>query len=181
MWEFSTRTGQECRGVQAVRYADRLYCRTRSRACWGQFWSMLTRRSHSLLQLSAVEATCNVRSRCWAGIQTVRLRSIRGSEGRCQDFDADFRPLKELSRKRWMAIAAAWELGTGLPPVKLVQIRDLYFVRDGHHRISVARARGQENIEAEVTAWEVTGALPWEQPVKSHRPLSAGNLVGQQT
>jgi len=106
---------------------------------------------------------------------------IRGSEGRCQDFDADFRPLKELSRERWMAIAAAWKLGTELPPVQLVQIRDLYFVRDGHHRISVARAMRQENIDAEVTVWEVVGTLPWEQPARARRSLPAGNLASQQT
>jgi hypothetical protein len=49
-----------------------------------------------------------------------------------------------------------------LPPVALVQIGDFYFVLDGHHRISVAQAYGQRDIEARVTAWRVSGPLPWE-------------------
>jgi hypothetical protein len=77
-------------------------------------------------------------------------------------------------------IAAAWEMGTPLPPVKLIQIGDLYFVRDGHHRISVARAMGQEAIEAEVTAWTVMGPLPWERRVELDHPLPlVGGLAGQ--
>jgi hypothetical protein len=76
-------------------------------------------------------------------------------------------------------IAAAWELGRELPPVELVQIGDFYFVRDGHHRISVARAMGQEHIEAEVTVWDVVGPLPWEERVEFARPLLVGNPAAQ--
>ena len=66
------------------------------------------------------------------------------------------------------------------PPVELIQVGDLYFVRDGHHRISVARAMGQEAIEAKVTAWHVVGSLPWEQRVESGRSLSfSGSLASQ--
>jgi hypothetical protein len=49
-----------------------------------------------------------------------------------------------------------------MPPVVLVQVGDIYFVEDGHHRISVALAWGEQEIEAEVTVWQVAGALPWE-------------------
>jgi len=167
MWEFAG-TREAC-----------LYRRVRTRARWARLWSMLTGRSHSLLQLSAVEADCRVRSRHWAGTRTVPIRHIRGSEGRCGDFDADFRPLQEHSRDRWVGIATARERGRTLPPVELVQIGDLYFVRNGHHRISVGRAMGQEHIEAEVTVWEVVGPLPWEQRVELARPLPVGNLAAQ--
>jgi len=110
----------------------------------------------------------------------VSVRDIRGSEGRCGDFDADFHPLQGRTRNRWVGIAAAREMGTPMPPVKLIRIGDLYFVRDGHHRISVARAMGQEAIEAEVTAWEVVGPLPWERRVEPAHPLPlTGNLAGQ--
>jgi hypothetical protein len=61
-----------------------------------------------------------------------------------------------------MSIARARDRDKALPPVELIQVGDLYFVRDGHHRISVARAVGQRYIEAEVTAWQVSGPLPWE-------------------
>ena len=66
-----------------------------------------------------------------------------------------------------------------MPPVELVQVRDAYFVRDGHHRISVARALGQRDIEAEVMVWHVDGPLPWEEPVAVDRPMPIGRLLGQ--
>jgi hypothetical protein len=54
-------------------------------------------------------------------------------------------------------------MATPLPPVELIQVGDVYFVRDGHHRISVARMMGQDSIDAEVTVWETAGLLPWER------------------
>ena len=54
-----------------------------------------------------------------------------------------------------MCVAAAWMAGVVFAPVQLIRVGDDYFVRDGHHRISVARALGQYAIEAEITVWEV--------------------------
>jgi hypothetical protein len=62
-------------------------------------------------------------------------------------------------------MAAAKMRGVALPPVELIQVGDIYFVRDGHHRISVARAFGQEQVDAEVTVWDVTGPLPRREPM----------------
>jgi hypothetical protein len=61
-----------------------------------------------------------------------------------------------------------------MPPVELIQVRDVYFVQDGHHRISVARALGELDIEAKVTIWQVSGPLPWERAVSAH------SLAGQE-
>ena len=57
-----------------------------------------------------------------------------------------------------------------LPPVALIQVGHLYFVRDGHHRISVARALGQETIDAEVTVWDVACPPAWEPQVPAGLP-----------
>jgi hypothetical protein len=65
-----------------------------------------------------------------------------------------------------------------LPPVVLVQVGDVYFVRDGHHRISVARALGQLDIEAEVTVWQVSGPLPCDAHVEPYRPGLVDRLLG---
>ena len=119
-------------------------------------WSALTGHSRRLLDLAAIRAACDVRSRHAAGSRPVPIREIRGSEGRSEDFDADFRPLRPHSRDRWMGIAVAQQLGKTMPPVDLVRIGDAYFVRDGHHRISVARALGQKEIDARITVWEIT-------------------------
>ncbi|MDQ4075720.1 MAG: chromosome partitioning protein ParB, partial [Chloroflexota bacterium] len=61
-----------------------------------------------------------------------------------------FQPLQEHTKDRWIRIAIAYQMGKPLPPVELLQIGENYFVRDGHHRISVAKARAQKEIEANV-------------------------------
>lgn len=119
-----------------------------------QLWSHLTGRGRSLLNLGEVQKQITVHTRYPAGVRLVPIDRILGSENRCGDFDADFRPLKDHSRERWASIALARQLDITLPVVEVVQINDRYFVRDGHHRISVARAQGQREIEAEVTVWE---------------------------
>ncbi len=79
----------------------------------------------------------------------------RCREGRCDDFDVGFHPLKEHTEERWVSVARAQLRGLGLPPVELIQVGDAYFVCDGHHRISVAAALGQQEIDAVVTVWQV--------------------------
>ena len=95
-----------------------------------------------------------IRVRTHAGLQLVPISRIQGSEGRCDDFDADFRPLRNHTKDRWVGIAMAHSNEEALPAVELVQIGDTFFVRDGHHRISVAKLFGQLEIEAEVTVWQ---------------------------
>jgi hypothetical protein len=137
--------------------AFQLYCRVRIRAWLGQVWSVLTGHSRRLFQLEIVRATGAVRGSHYAGTQSVPIRQILGSEGRYDDFDADFRPLHARTKKRWLSIALAQYKGTMLPMVELIQVGGIYFVRDGHHRISVAKALGQTYVDAEVITWEVNG------------------------
>jgi hypothetical protein len=139
-----------------------LYHRARDRGRRAQFWSRLIGRSRCLLDLASVEANCRVEARCDAGVRTVSIDQIRGSESRVRDFDRDFRPLRDHNRERWLGIAAAQQQGKALPPVALIQVGGIYFVLDGHHRISVAQALGQQAIEAKVVEWQVEGSLPWE-------------------
>jgi len=141
---------------------DRLYSYVCDRAQWGALWSALTGRSRRLLALGEVSAACTVYAQRDAGMRSVPISQIRGSKDRCADFDRDLNPLQEHNRERWLRIARARKLGKALPPVELVQIGEIYFVRDGHHRISVARALGQRTIEARVVVWQVSGPLPWE-------------------
>ena len=125
---------------------------------WGlvrRFSSALTGRSSRLLDLADVRRACDVRGRRSDGIRAVPLREIRGSGGRCGDFDVDFCPLRSHTKGRWVGIAVAQRNGRAMPPVELIQIGDVYFVRDGHHRISVARALNRMYLDAVVTVWAV--------------------------
>jgi hypothetical protein len=133
-----------------------MYNLARNQAQRGLLWSTLTRRSRSLLALDEIEVTGDVHRD--AGLRLVPISQIRGSESRSSDFDRDFNPLQDHNKRRWLSVAAARRRGKTLPPVKLVQVGDVYFVRDGHHRISVARALGQRSIQARVLVWEMSGS-----------------------
>jgi hypothetical protein len=163
---------QPCRSpgeFWATCVALKLYRRARSRSILGWIRSALAGGPCHLLDLGRVQATCTVRDRFQLGTRAVSIDRIRGSEGRCKDFDAGFRPLRAHNRERWVRVAEAMYTGVPLPPVHLIQVGDVYFVRDGHRRISVAKALGQTQIEANVTVWNVAGALPWEQAAPARR------------
>jgi hypothetical protein len=110
------------------------------------------------------------------GLQVVPLDAIVGTVDRAVDFDRGFRPTSARLRSRWERIAAAQRRGEALPPISLFQIGDLFFVRDGHHRVSVAKSLGRDDIDAYVT--EVTTRLKLgadlrvsELPLKDHERL----------
>jgi hypothetical protein len=92
------------------------------------------------------------------GLQVVPLDAIVGTVDRTRDFDRQFRPTSGRVRARWERIAAAMRGGESLPPIDVYRIGDLHFVRDGHHRVSVARALGRRDIDAYVT--DVTTRVP---------------------
>ena len=93
-------------------------------------------------------------------LQEVPLDKIVGSVGRYQDFNGAFLPRNEALEERWARVDAAREGLVGLPPVDLLKVGDVYFVRDGNHRVSVARSHGEKSIEAYVTPVET--AIPVE-------------------
>jgi hypothetical protein len=132
---------------------DSLYSSARNQGQWGRLWAVLIRRSRHLLPLDEIDAPGEVHAHYCAEVRTVPIRQIRGSQGRSYDFDRDFNPLQDHNKARWLGVASARQRGKALPPVELIQVGDLYFVQDGHHRISVARAMGQRAIEANVVVW----------------------------
>ncbi len=85
------------------------------------------------------------------GLQTIPLDSIVGTVDRGREFDRRFRPTSSKVRGRWERIATAMRRGESLPPIDVYRIGDLHFVKDGHHRVSVARALGHDVIDAYVT------------------------------
>jgi hypothetical protein len=110
------------------------------------------------------------------GLQVVPLDAIVGTVDRAVDFDRGFRPTSARLRSRWERIAAAQRRGEALPPISLYQVGDLFFVRDGHHRVSVAKSLGRDDIDAYVT--EVTTRLKLgadlrvsQLPLKDHERL----------
>jgi hypothetical protein len=158
------------RDIWTIQAARRLYEEACHRGRLNRLWRLITRRSGHLLDLRTVEAAYQIQTRHYLGVQLVSVDQICGSEGRSLDFDSLFYPCQKHSQERWLSIAAARIMELALPPVELIQIGEGYFVRDGHHRLSVARALGEQYIEAEVTVWQVSGPLPGRQPISSTLP-----------
>ena len=121
----------------------------------------LHRRSH-LYDLNMIKSSLHVHGSSYAGIKVVRISSIIGSEGRISDFDSGFHPMSEAARERWVNIAMIHIAHLPLPPIQLIEIGDSYFIRDGHHRVSVARAFGQTAMDAEVITWNGAPPFPWQ-------------------
>jgi hypothetical protein len=97
------------------------------------------------------------------GLKVVPISAIVGTVDRERDFDRHFRPTSGRVRSRWEQIAAAMRSGEGLPPVDLIKVGEIYFVRDGHHRVSVAWALGHTDIDAYVT--EVITRVGIDHPI----------------
>lgn len=131
--------------IRAIERYNRIWLRSYMHA----LWNTLLRRDSRLRSLPTDQHYAVAR----AGIPELRAVSIAcivGSENRSSDFDRAFAPLNEHMEGRWISVAMAWELGTGLPAVDLLQVGSEYYVRDGHHRISVAHAYGLREIDARV-------------------------------
>jgi len=89
--------------------------------------------------------------RIYAGVQVIPIDQVAGSLGRAADFDSSFRPLKAHLRDRWVSNYLHMQKGSR-EAIIVHKAGERYYVEDGHHRVSVARATGMAFIEAEV--WE---------------------------
>jgi hypothetical protein len=99
----------------------------------------------------------------YLGLQVVAISAIVGTVDRGRDFDRHFRPTSARVRSRWEQIAAAMRRGEPMPPVDLYKVGEVCFVRDGHHRVSVACALGHADIDAYVT--EVITRVGVDHPI----------------
>ncbi|RLC61960.1 MAG: hypothetical protein DRI80_07520 [Chloroflexota bacterium] len=119
-----------------------------------------TRRPADLLPFEEVRQRLHLRNVRYLGLQDVPLDHIVGSVGRYRDFTRAFFPRQDDLRGRWQRIAWLVTSGGGFPPVELYKVGQVYFVRDGNHRVSVARQHGAPTIQAYV--WEYETRVPLE-------------------
>jgi hypothetical protein len=124
--------------------------RARQREIMSRILGMLKSQKDEMLSLPDVRRIVRPQSETYRGMQTVPIAKIVGSEGRSRDFNRAFLPRHDKMMRRWMSIDVAHYENVILPPIKLFEIGGAYFVRDGNHRVSVARMQGAEFIDAEV-------------------------------
>jgi hypothetical protein len=152
--------------------------RARRRRALSQIAARLRRQTDltAILPFEEVVRALGRRGERNLGLQTILLDSIVGTVDRSREFDRRFRPTSGRVRPRWERINTAQRKGQPMPPIDVYRIGELHFVKDGHHRVSVARALGYDDIDAYVT--EIITELGAgseirlsELPLKSHQRL----------
>ena len=126
------------------------YATARTKATFRDLLAFLTGRRNDLLAFEEVREKLRIGGPIYRGVRTVQLKLIVGSLNRYRDFDSAFLPRQDRTADRWQRISRAWYEDVSLPPILLYKVGEVYFVVDGHHRVSVARELGQEFIDAEV-------------------------------
>ena len=111
-----------------------------------------------ILPFSEVAGALGIEGERALGLKTIRLSTVVGTVDSTRDFDRRFRPTSARVRERWEQLALAQRRGASIPPIDVYRVGELHFVRDGHHRVSIALATGQTTIDAYVT--EVRTTLP---------------------
>jgi hypothetical protein len=146
--------------MQARQKAAMLYTKVNGGSILNAFIQKLIGKENQLKDLSHVSATAKRRPTKQSTVINIPVKKIVGSEGRTKDFDSKFNPISDHLEDRWIGVAAAHPEGIPLPPVQLIQVGDEYYIRDGHHRVSVANAIGQTSIEAQILyALELAGKV----------------------
>ena len=133
-----------------------------TRGFFKRILSLLTGRAEDayLFSYDAVREKIRCHDESYAGMRTVPVDAIVGSLGRYKDFDRQFLPLRRQSKERWRSIDEAYYQDVVLPPVQLYKVGDVYFVKDGNHRISVAKEHGIAYVDAEVIETRCRVPLP---------------------
>lgn len=123
----------------------------RTRAFLQEMLSLLRGQSTELLSFDDVRARLRLRAESYKGLQDIPLDKVVGSVGRSREFTRTFLPKTNEMRERWSRVYAQMNSMAGVPPIEVYKVGDTYFVRDGNHRVSVARQIGAKTIQAHVT------------------------------
>lgn len=128
------------------------FAKARNKALFNEVQHFLNPEEATLISFSDIKKMLKPQNETYLGMKTVPLDRIVGSEARYQDFDNRFFPKKMHLKTRWEHIDMAHIKDINLPPITLYELGGVYFVRDGNHRVSVAKAKGVEFIDAEVVS-----------------------------
>jgi len=136
------------------------------RSFFKSIYKKLKKQDDYLPDLGSIVEITKAKNRHYIGLREIPVENIIGSEARYEDFDKDFLPKKPELQSRWSAIDTIMQQDRALPPISVFKIGDYYFVSDGHHRVSVAKTRGQVYIDAEVTEYHIDVPLTKELTIK---------------
>jgi ADP-ribose pyrophosphatase YjhB (NUDIX family) len=136
------------------------------RSFFKSIYTKLTKEDDCLPSLNEIVDLTKARKESYIGLREIPVDNIIGSEGRYDDFNKNFLPKKAALKGRWSSINEIVEQNISLPSISVFKIDDYYFVRDGNHRVSVAKSRKQAYIDAEVTEYYIDVPLTKELTIK---------------
>jgi hypothetical protein len=151
--------------------ALKIYRRARILSWWRKLWARIRGRDNRLLKLDFVTKGKCVRGWRYAGLQTINIDHIIGSEGHWDQFDNGFYPTHSSDKTHWLSVAMKLRMDLMPKPVELVEIGSNYFVQSGIYQVSVARALGLKTVRAYVILWEIT-EKPEYSWMKDQIPIS---------
>jgi hypothetical protein len=128
------------------------FTKARNKALFNEIQHFLNPEEATLISFSDIKKLLKPKDEIYKGMQIIPVKLIVGSEGRYRDFDNRFFPKSLHLKTRWEHIDMAHINDINLPPISLYELGGVYFVRDGNHRVSVAKSRGVEYIDAEVVS-----------------------------
>ena len=128
------------------------FSKARNKALFNEIQHFLNPDEATLISFSDIKKLLKPKNETYLGMKTVPVNLIVGSESRYQDFDNRFFPKRMHLKTRWEHIDMAHLKDINLPPTSLYELGGVYFVRDGNHRVSVAKAKGIEFIDGEVVS-----------------------------
>lgn len=140
--------------VNAKTKARQRFEQARRQAARAKISARLTGEDIHLLPFEAIRAQLQRQNPYYRGVVDIPLEAIVGSVGRYKAFTRKFLPLTNSLKDRWVAVDAL-STETGWPPIDVYQVGNVYFVKDGNHRVSVARQLALTTIEAHVMAYPV--------------------------
>lgn len=147
------------------------FSKARNKAFFNEIQHLLSPEEASLISLNDVKQLIKPINETYVGMKVIPIEKIVGSEGRYKDFDNRFFPKSSHLRNRWEHVDEAAIHEITLPPIKVYELADLYFVRDGNHRVSVAKTRGIEFIDAEVVSLQ--------SEIKLRKPDNINDIIRQ--
>lgn len=155
----------------ASQQAESDFNRARNKALINEIQHLLSPEEASLISLNDVKQMIKPINETYVGMKVIPIEKIVGSEGRYNDFDNNFFPKSSHLKNRWEHVDEAAIQDINLPPIKVYEIAGLYFVRDGNHRVSVAKTRGTEFIDAEV--------VTLQSEIKLKQPDNINDIIKQ--
>jgi hypothetical protein len=157
-------------GIIDIR-SDTSFDEARLQALYDAIRALLARRSNTVIPFEVIRQRLGSTGENYQGLKSIPVEKIVGSENRHRDFSLGFRPKKNLSRHRWIKIDQAFKGMQNLPPIVVYEIGGLYFVRDGNHRVSVAKDQGIAFMDAEVSS--ITSNLALSPDMSTSQMLEA--------